>query len=50
MKLIYKQPQIDIIEVRIENGFALSADSSDVDVNIDDWGSGNNFGGSADWD
>ena len=50
MKRIYEQPQIEVYDVKVEQGFAQSLDSSDVNLNIGDWGPGDNYGGSANWD
>lgn len=48
MKLTYERPHIEIIEVKIENGFAQSLEnSSGVNVDIGGWSPGDNFGGSA---
>lgn len=48
MKLSYERPLVEIIEVNVEDGFAQSFEnSSGVNVNIGGWGSGDDFGGSA---
>ncbi len=44
-KLKYEEPLIDIIEVKIERGFAQSNEGTNFD--IDGWGSEGSFGGDA---
>jgi hypothetical protein len=46
-KLIYQAPTIEIIEVVIEQGFALSNDEAGANFGIEDWGPSQNFGGDA---
>ena len=44
MKRNYEQPQIEVLDIQIEKGFAQS---DGVDMDIDSWGPGGNSGGSA---
>ena len=46
-KHAYNRPSIEIIEVRIERGFAQSADEG-VNFGVTDWGSSESFSGDAD--
>ncbi len=43
MKRIYEEPQIEILCIRVEQGFAQS---SGVEMDVNGWGS-ENFGGAA---
>lgn len=47
MKKNYEQPKIEVFDIQIEQGFAQS-NGSGVNMGINGWGPGEEFGGSAD--
>ena len=49
IKRVYEKPQIEIFDIKIEQGFAQS-NSSGVNMNINGWGPGEEFGGPAELD
>lgn len=46
----YEQPQIEVFDIQLEKGFAQSNGNGGVDMGIGGWGTGNDYGGSADWE